>query len=200
MNTMPKKFEADKIYSTYWWVIKLDPKHPSNYNPNVIEITGYSKNQGHDEAKDIYYLLLSKIIMLHSKGYFDKSLHIDFYKRKGDLLNKSNCIYLFRLSQKDYELSEEVINNKDSMKSITSNGIIDFLTKFYNIIAEGKDVKYLLPKRNPSFSKDEYFNTDNHRFKSKAHLYAFCTKMIVSGHAYDQVMNFQRKYEEKWLL
>ena len=190
------EFQSDKIYSTFWWIITLDPKHPSNYNPNVKEIHGYSKRIGHDEARDKGALLMKRIIMLHSRGYFEKSRNIKIYMKRGDLLNKENSQPLLKLQKQDYEISSECLSDKKMFEEFfIKKGIQRFLNKFYESIKEGKDVNYLRPNFN-KYSKDDLFKTENYNFRTKAQLWAWGEKMIRNGHPPELVMNFTRKYLE----
>lgn len=194
-----KAFESDKIHSTYWWVIKLDHSHQANYNKEVKEITGYSKSIGHDEARDKAILIMKKIVMLHSHAYFDKSLYILIYMRCGEILDKSDSILLFKLMKTDYEISKECMSDQNFyQKFIIERGVIIFLKRFYEYIANKKDIKSLIPNTRTYKSKDEYFDIAKQRFHSRIQLHIYCEKLIKSGHPYGVVTHFVKMYEEKW--
>ncbi|MES2131996.1 MAG: hypothetical protein V4506_06565 [Bacteroidota bacterium] len=191
-----KKKNQDKIYSTFYWEMKLDKNHPANYSQKVDNMTGYSKYAGHDEAKDKAELLMRKIIMLHSNGYFEKTILITIYMRQGNFLDKSNSIELIKMNKKDY-LINDVCKSDQSFYNdfFIKRGVLSFLTRFYDFKALGKDVQYLLPNFKPKFSKEDYFDISKHNFKTRKHLYEYCNKLVNNGHPYEAVMHFQRKYE-----
>jgi len=196
-------FLSDKIYSTYFWIIALDPTHEKNYNPNVTEITGYSKMQGHDETKDKAQLLMARIVMLFTRGYFERGTHIDFYMRQGELMNKSNCRHLVTLRRKDFELDESLIASRQLYQNFVDKGLLKFLNDFYDCVAHGKNVKYLLPKKSKLFNKDDYFDPakvhESMKIKTHQSLYAYSEMLIKNGHAFDAVMNFIKKYELNYM-
>lgn len=180
----------DKINSTWWWEIQLDHSHVRNYNTRVQMITGYSKAQGHDEAKDKMQMLMRKILMLATNGYFQRSKYIIIYKRAGQLVDKQRDQIMVTLLPKDYKLPPENIGQTPEL--------VSFLTKLYDHIRDGKDVNYLLPKPRAEFSKDEYFQIERHSFPSRKHLYNWAEKMIKDGHSFLQVQSFVIKYIEKF--
>jgi len=192
MKTHPHVTElppADKTAS-YWWMIHLNPAHPDN-SPNVPHLTGYSKMQNHDEAKDKRTMLQYKVVMLATRGYLKKSLRIEFYaKQKTDLLiDKTNSLLLFTLYPDTFKLEPQYIKYFDW---------VTFLNNFYRLIKNGEDVSYLLPKRKATFSKDDYFDIDKVRCTSIGQLQTYCSKLTRNGHAFGQVNNFYTKYKEKY--
>lgn len=188
--------KTDKIYSTYWWEMELDPNHPHN-SSKVKLMTGYSKYEGHDEAMDKLELFMKKIIMLHSNGYFDKSKFIIFFMRVGNLLDKSNCRTLLWMNKEDYKINDEIkFDTKFYKYFFIEGGVLDFLNRFYDYTKNNKDVKFLVPSKKVKFSKDDYLDVTKQNFVSRRHLYAYGEKMIKNGHPYDAVMNFQIKYEQ----
>lgn len=191
-----KKFKSDKFYSTYWWIMKLDPSHPMN---KVQEMTGYSKMNEHDEAMDKVEVLKKKVIMLNSNGYIDRSLSIRFNWNPSKLLDKNSSISLFELTKNDYGIFKHCLNDKDFYHStFIKSGLITFLDQFYDMRRKAIDPIVLLSKEKPSFNKDEKFDVGNHRFKTKRELYFFCDQMIKDSYPKDLVLNFQRKYEERY--
>lgn len=191
-----KKMNPDKIYSTFWWEMKLDLNHPQNYSQRVKDMTGYSKIAGHDEAKDKAELLMKKIVMLNSRGYFEKSTLIIFYMRQGNFLNKSASVELLRMNKKDYLVNEVCKSDRTFYTDFfIKRGVLNFLTRFYDFKTSGKDVKYLLPNFKPKFSKEDFFDVSKHNFKTRKHLYAYGEKLHKDGHPYEAIMHFQRKYE-----
>lgn len=193
-----QEFKSDKLNSTYWWIIKLDPNHPENYNENVKEITGYSKREGHDEARNKSELLKKKVLMLHSRGYFEKSTKITFYLRNGEFLDKNNSIMLIELTKKDYGINNRIYSDKEFYNAIyKKSGLILFLDRFYHAISNNGDLKELLPDSKPKGSKDDLFDVAKHYFHTRKQLYTYCQKLIDNKHPYEAVMNFQRKYEQR---
>jgi hypothetical protein len=191
------KLTPDKLYSTYYWVINLDPRHAIN-SPNVLVFHGYSKFSGHDEAKDKAMLLMKKIIMLHSNGYLGRSRSIIFYMKRGDFLDKSNAIILFSLTKRDFKIHPECILDKTFYSDFfTKKGILNFLNRFYDCLLNNKEVKHLLPIQKATFSKDDYLNVEIQTFSSHKQLHAYCQRMINNGHPFEAVMNFMLKYLER---
>lgn len=191
-----QKLVADKVNSTYWWIIELDHSHPSNYNPNVKEITGYSKFQGHDEARDKHNLFESKVIMLFQRGYHQRSHRITIYMKNPDdtMVLKETSIPLFVLERRDFKIdSAEMLDEK----TFRIKEKVEFLTKLYTSSVMGKDITYLVKQRRIIYTKDDFFNVDKHTFLTQAHLIAYCQKKIADGHPKDQATNFFRKYLEK---
>lgn len=180
---------ADKIYSSFWWKIELDSNNPRNYNRNVQTLTGYSKFQGHDEAKDKIQMLMRKIIMLATNGYLDCSTDIIIYKRMGELIDKKRDIELVTLFRKDYNMPIENIGKNPEL--------VEFLKKLYSHIRDGIKVDNILPRPRAQFNKDEYFEITRHNFSTHAHMYSWAEKMIKDGHSFLQVQNFIVKYLEK---
>lgn len=188
-QTVKIKPPADKIYSTWWWEIELDHNHPRNYNPKVTTLTGYSKMQGHDEAKDKTQTLMKRILMLATNGYLDRCKYIIIYKRGGNIINKSSDKIICTLFPKKFDIP---IENIGKMPKTTK-----FLTDLYDHLATGKNIKNLLPKSEVKFSKDDYFDISKHDFTTQAHLYSYAEQKIKDGHAYGQVQSFVAKYLEQ---
>ena len=193
MNTQTQtektKLQADKIYSTWWWEIELDHSHRRNYNKNVKTLFGYSKFQGHDEAKDKTQMLMRKILMLATNGYFERSKYIYIYKRGGTMIMKSQDIKICTLLPKKFDIPIENIGKMPK--------IIKFLTDLYEYMNTGKNIQHLLPKAAPTFSKDEYFDISRYNFSSQMHLYAWAEQKIKDGNSYLQVQSFVAKYMDK---
>lgn len=187
-----KPLQWDKINSTYWWQMKLDLNNPRNL---VAEIYGYSKAQGHDEARDKKQMLMGKIVMLHTNDYLNRSKEILFYKRVSDTgINKKEDLHLFTLTAKKVTaMSESMLKHQD---------FITFLDKFYKAISEGKNPKFLLPTRKANFSKDEYLDIDI-QFTRIGHdlmkLSNYCSRLIQNGHSFIAANNFFFKYKEKFI-
>jgi hypothetical protein len=181
---------ADKLYSTYWWIIVLDSRHPDN-NPNGITMHGYSKFQGHDEMFDKEMLLLKKILMLAQHGYVKKCQEIEIFWRAGNFVDKKNDEKMLTLYPRSFILEKRFMQPK-FLKLQT------FLTKLYDAIAHGKQIDNLLPKRKINFTKDDYIDVNKWFFKSKAQLSTHCTRLIQNKHPFDAVINFREKYLEKY--
>lgn len=184
-----RKLQADKIYSTFWWEIELDHRHPRNYNYKVTQLTGYSKFQGHDEAKDKAQMLMRKVLMLATNGYLERSKYIIVYKRAGNLVNKKQDRILFTLQPKTFVIPPENIGKIPKLA--------EFLIKLYDHITTGRNITHLLPKPEATFSKDEYFDVSRHNFPTQIHLYTFAEQKIKDGHSFLQVQGFVAKYLEQ---
>ena len=183
------QLQADKINSTWWWEIELDPTHKRNYNPNVTHLYGYSKFQGHDEAQDKDQMLMRKIVMLATNGYLNRSRQITVYRRGTNLINKQADPIVCVLYAGDFGIPANQVGNFPAL--------VSFLRKLYDQLLAGGDVKYLLPKVTATYSKDEIFDITRHKFPSQGHLYAWAEQKIKDGHSYVQVQNFVVKYLER---
>lgn len=186
----PAPLQADKMISTFYWEMFLDKNHPQN---SVDKLTGYSKFQNHDEAKDKKQMLMRKIIMLHSQGYIERSTRIEVFQRTGDFINKTTDTQILILQKNDCTIHERV------MKDFA---FVQFIQKFYQFRKEGKEVQTLLPKPNATFSKDEYLNIDL-QFRiigtSELKLASYCSRLIRNGHPFGAVNNFYNCYKEKYI-
>lgn len=188
MQTAARKI-ADKSNSTYWWNMELNTAHPGN-NPAVTHMTGYSKFQGHDEARDKEYLLYAKIIMLVEHGYTARSKKISIHWKRGALINKISDPVLLELYPRDFFIPIELLKKKQYQD------LQIFVDKVYTCIRDNKPVKFLLPKRKAQFSKDDYFDITKLHFHNNEQLQKYCTRLINNGHPFDQVHNFYLKYTE----
>jgi len=184
---------GDKIYSTYWWEIVLDHAHPRNYNPNVKQLTGYSKLQGHDEMKDKEMLLMKRILMLATNGYLDAApnrvKYIAIYKRGGTLILKNQDDIICTLLPRDFEMRIADVGKHPK--------VVKFLKDLYDHLKTGKNIQNLLPKEQEKFSKDEYFDITRYNFPSQSHLYLWAERKIQDGHSFLQVQSFVAKYLER---
>jgi hypothetical protein len=109
----------DKINSTYWWVINMNP------DQKVEVITGYSKFEGFNEARNADDTLASKIEMLYKRGYFHRSRRITIYKRLGAMCNIETDQTLLEISPDNWIYYGE------------SKNIELFITNFRNRIENG---------------------------------------------------------------
>lgn len=184
----PKQLIADKLTATFWWEIFLDP------NTNVAEkIVGYSKFQGHDEAKDKRQLLMRKVIMLFSHGYLNRCTSICFYWRCGEFIDKQRDQMMFVLKRDAVEIAPRFLKDFELCK---------FFEKFYHMIRTGKDVKTLLPAAKARFSKDEYLNIDMQHPRigtDEMKLNNYCTRLIRNNHPFPQVAKFSADYKAKYI-
>ena len=114
-------------------------------------MVGYSKFNGHDEAKDKKQMLKRAIIRLTKKGYFNKISHWQFYQRQGRYINTDTDKLLFILTPKQAHLEPAVLVDRDMVR---------FFERFYAFIRDGKDLADLLPPTRASFSKDDYLDVD----------------------------------------
>ncbi len=183
---------GDKIYSTYWWEIELDHRHPRNFSPKVTTLTGYSKLQGHDEAKDKNTLLMKRVYMLAANGYLDANpnrvKYITIYKRSTVMINKNADPQILYLMPRDFEMK--------LTDTQLYPGLVKFLKDLYDYLKTGKDIRNLLPKDAEKFSKDQYFDITRYNFPSRMHLYTWAEKMIKDGHSFAQVQSFVYKYTQ----
>lgn len=184
-----EKPPADKLYSQYWWIISLNPSHPQN-NPNVNEMHGYSKFQGHDEMQDKEFLLMKKILMLATRGYISRSKMIKIFFRRDTIINKKSDPEIVILYPKTFVLAEKFMQVKYSPLQI-------FLTKLYQQLSEGKKIDNLLPKRKSSFSKDDFLDISKLNFVNEGQLNNYCTRLIRNGHSFIAVTSFQKNYLER---
>lgn len=180
---------ADKIDATYWWVMKLDPTHPENA-PNKEEITGYSKFQGHDEARDKIQLLLRKILMLVTNGYLERSNSIQIYRRKGEFVNKKEDDLILTLFPDQCKLEKIIMNAEHHPVAL-------FLQRLYDRIVNNKPVDFLLPKRNPIFKKAEYLDVNKVTLKNQIALDNYCIRLVKNGHSMSEVIAFRERYMKK---
>lgn len=185
-----KALVADKMTSTFWWEMFLDPAQPLNC---VEKMTGYSKFQGHDEAKDKRQLLMRKVIMLYTTGWLNKSTQICMYCRVGEFIDKKRDEMMFVLKRDHVELSPRYLQDFE---------LVRFFEKFYQMLRSGKDVKTLLPAPKAHFSKDEYLNIDLQHPRigtDEMKLNNYCARLIRNGHAFGAVNHFFTQYKEKYL-
>ena len=191
MATNKQEQPWDKLYSTYWWEIYLDGSHPQN-SPKGHKFTGYSKKQGHDEAKDKEQLLMRRVLALASHGYIERSEKIIFHYRpqSNEFINKATDPVLFTLRPTKVERDPRMLNKKyDQINS--------FLDRLYKAIRTGERIDNILPKQKATFSKDDYFDVSKWFFKSREQLDNHCRKLSRHDHPFDAIMKFHADYVER---
>lgn len=185
-NYKQRRGDWDKIYSSYYWKINLDPKVPTN---RVPDITGYSKKIDEQEAQDKDYLLRKKIINLYTNGYFTKATHIEFYQRTGIVINKNSDPKILVIYPTHYaipDLNFALINKKHGR----------FLTEFYDRLKTGKDLSDLLPAIRRVKSKDDFLDIHKQDLPTESHLYNYAARLSLHGHPSGAVTNFINSYKE----
>jgi hypothetical protein len=179
----------DKMNSSYWWIIKLDGSHVQN-TPQGRAMTGYSKRQGHDEAKDKVQLVMSKTLMLATQGYTARSEQIEMYIRTGEFINKSSDPLMFTLYKKDFRLESGMLKPKWEPVCI-------FLDKLYTAIRTGQPINNLLPKKKIDWSKEDFFDLNKLFFTDVHQLDNYCRKLAKNDHPFDRIIKFREDYIDK---
>ena len=181
---MKNNLIADKANSTYWWIIYLDRKNPFN---KTDEMHGYSKFQNHDESKCKKNMIMAKIEMLYKNGYLKRCTHIEFYKKIAPLPNKQEDLLILTLYKNDFLIPEKMITN-------FPHEVKTFLSKFYDAITAGREIKNLrpLPEKTKS-SKDDYFNLDKLFFSKISELQSYSKHLLDSGFPLGMIEGFQKK-------
>ena len=181
-----KTLVADKVNSTFWWIIYLDPNNPAN-NPQIREMHGYSKFQYQNEANDKQSLLMAKCEMFAKNGYLTKCKRIEIYKKVGTLPNKTVDTLILTLFPNDYIIPPDVRNYPQQ--------VLEYLPKFYGAINQNRAFKGLrpLPERT-RINKDSLYDITKHKFKTHLELYKWCSDQICKGEAPGIVNEFLRKY------
>lgn len=174
----------DKIFSTYYWIIYLDPAHPQN-NPRIQYMRGYSKAEKQSEARDKDYLLKSKVINLAKHGYLDKCTHIEMKRRTGNTINESIDKVIFTLYKKDFKIPPEHLDK---------SSFIRWLEDLYQAHRKDKNFDGLLSKPKTDFSQDDLFKIEKYKFATLRQLIAQCDRFINFGHPKGMVEGFYTKY------
>lgn len=181
----------DKLYSSFYWEIELNPYHRAN-SPNVQSMWGYSKREGQDERKDKLQLLMRKIHTIFGvNGYIERIKCVHIYSRDQRIINKRTDRLVLILYPKTYQLQAEFIATK-------YEPLHRFLADFYDCVVNGKDIKHILPKERADGTKDDYMNVDKLKFTSTGQLDQYCAKLVRNDHPFDAVVNFRIKYLEKY--
>lgn len=173
--------------STWWWLMFLDRNNPVN---KVDVMYGYSMYQGRDEKKDKERLLMDIIIRLFVNGWFSKADKIVVYKRTGEFIEKDKDKTAAILTATGYTLTPEF-----------EKPFKDFLTKFYKLVRDGQNVRFLLPATRASLGRDEYLNIDVQHLKIKgdiSRLYDYCSRLVRNGHRFADALSFYHRYITKY--
>jgi hypothetical protein len=182
------KTHADKLFSSFYWEIELDPTNP--LNKGAITLHGYSKEQNRAENRDKTQLLCNIILRINKAGYFNRFKEWRIYKRVGEFINK-DVDNLFLIMYADtYKIADCKSNEPKTREQYQR--IIKFLSDFYDARA-GKEVKNLLPQRENvfNFSTEELLDPRRVKFQSLKDLYAYCSKLISNGVAFGRVDHFK---------
>lgn len=138
---------------------------------------------------------MKRILMLHTNGYFEKSIYITFYYKQGEFLNKTTSVEILRLFKTDYKISSRCLGDIQFHENFfVKGGIVTFLTKFYDCIKSGRSVSGLIPDLKHSGSKDDKLDHKIKRFENRAQLMAYGEKLMKSGYPIGAVLNFVLKY------
>lgn len=185
-----KKNIPDHVFCTYWWIIHL--KQECRTNPNVHNITGYSKFQGQAEALNNIDCLISKILMLNKNLWIEKSTHIEIFKKPAPatLPNKATDRQIITLYANDYEIPIHLIGK-------IPYGLKKFLDEFYECRRGNATTDKLIPLPDKTKSKDDLFILSKYNFKSIRELLTWCENQIANGESKIMVENFYRKYLPK---
>lgn len=178
-KNFPSAGKFDRNGSTY--------KHEI-YLTNGITLTGYSKSLYYPEKQDKIVLLQDIILRLFHNGYFSKSDKIIFYEL--DLFSKEKN-EIFTLSPTGYSFG-------NLEKFVLNDRINSFITKFYAQLKANR-VTDNIKNKAVSKNEDELFSIATKRFPNYPTLIEFVNKCFKNGHSNEVVMQFYRKYTEKWL-
>ena len=170
----------DTIYSTFYWNIHLDIKHPMNSTP---VLTGYSKKEGDRENKDPDAMLKRKILNLLINGYFKRMERIDIFMRTEFAIDKKRDPKILVLYPTHYDIPE--LNHDVIFKKF---GV--FLKEFYDRLNASKSMDGLLPKMKSQMQHEDYLKPENFKFPTVAHLYQHAARCITNGHASGEVNHF----------
>lgn len=191
METQTKVLIWDKLFSTYWWEISLNPNHPSNKDRH-LKLTGYSKAQGQSEHRDKHALLLGRIVMLIQRGYIEKCERIQIFQRRGTFIEMDKGVLILELTPKDYCITQEYKEDKANFNV--------WMKQIYNEVLNGQTVDYLLPKPKPitDYSKDEKLNPVNFHWKKISDLTLYVEKLLSEGFPRGAVLSFYQKSVERF--
>jgi hypothetical protein len=179
----------DKVNSSYWWIVNLDPLHPDN---RTDKITGYSKFQKQREANCKNHVFMSKMEMLYKNGYFKRCKSIDIYRRVAPLPSIQEDPLMITLYPDDYTIPANYIDK-------VPLEVKQYLQKFYGRMLRGLDVQGLRPlKDHKKESNDNIFDITQHKFKTFLELDQWAENKIAEGHAPGQVWGFMRSYSQKY--
>jgi len=186
---MAQNLTWDTIFSTYWWTIQLDPSHPSN--TGSIELSGYSKAQGHRETSDKHQRLCSILLMFIQRKYLEKSKRIMIYKRSAAFIDKDHDNLVLELTPFDYVLHPIYSDRRTEM--------IMFLKTLYNEVLKGNSVEYLKPKKKIVLTAniDAELNVDKYFIVTHDQLHTTVERLLANGHSKKAVEHFYKKYVEK---
>lgn len=185
----PKPGQWDIFYSSYYWIINLDPKHPTN---TTDRLTGYSKKVNQSENQDRELLLRRKIVNLFLNGYLNRATSIQIFARKGDIIDKRTDPQILVLTLNSYSFGAAY---EQTMLKLHGQ----WLENFYSLIrrkAPDSDYKNLVPIQRKPVSKDEFLNVSNYSFTSIDQLYSHAARLARHGHAEGQINHFIHTYKQ----
>lgn len=176
----------DTMYSTYYWNIHLDPKHPAN---SIPVMTGYSKMAGENEAHDKDNLLKRKIITIYLNSYFNRFTRWEIFLRTGPVIDKKRDPKILVLYPHHYDIPEQnhdVIFKRFGM----------FLKEFYERKLVGTSMEGLLePGSRKIQSNDDYLDVEKQHLPTIAHLYAYASRLSRNGQPQGAVDHFINRYK-----
>lgn len=173
------KNQADKNYATYWWNIHFDQTQKVEF------MRGYSKFIGQEERRNKLDLLITKVQMFSTHNYLNRITRIEIFKRVDKIIQMDKDQMILVLYPTSYEwkdiLSEEANHCNKTIRDI------------YAIRAGNTSIK--LPNLN--FKRSEIKREDiidphkrNKYFKTLQDLTTECQRMLSSGYAQGQVVQF----------
>lgn len=171
MNTKPK---WDTFYSTYFWRVYLDKRHPDN-SQEVEFLTGYSKRIGQREASDKAHMLKVKIINLFNNGYFKKMIKWEIQARTGEVIDHKRDPIIMVLTPTGYTFPGA---NTDLMWKLHGK----FLDEFYSRIRANKSMDGLLPNARKGMDSDKHLDPSLRNHPSVDHLYSYASRLSRFGH------------------
>lgn len=110
---------ADKINSSYWWEMEMHD------DQRVKFMTGYSKFEGFNEARNTDDVLAGRVEMLYKNGYMLNTRCITIYKRIGAICNRELDQVVLIITPTNWEYRGGSFNMEV------------FLTNFRNRIEQG---------------------------------------------------------------
>lgn len=182
----------DKINCTYWWSFYPDTSHKKWFRP-IEEGCGYSKKQGHNEAKDKNQLLISKIIMLCKNEYIQSCRMV--------IINKRPIVKSLHLSD-----DQQIVVFKDRGKLVAWNNyiytnlpkdIVQHLLNIGEMISSGnaKGVEFYMPHKKPEAVLQQDSEAKKNTFKTAEHVLSWAEYEVTKkGKPFKETYEFCNQY------
>jgi len=178
----------DKVYSSFWWQIELNPTH--HLNKGAYGFRGYCKAEGQTEPKDKDQLLKTKLVMLFTQGYIDRCLSIIVHQRKGAFINLAEDTPIIHLTPHNAILYPAYKGNNSEIQKLISD--------IYQKAMKGVQVDLIL--RKPKYetklinnSKDDKLDVNKIKLYSIDALSNYCTRLLTEGFPREAVNSFMQK-------